>query len=88
MKGYSLALPLLAFLTCSSPQLFAISPPPEVGKQTMVVTAQHEATDVGNQILQEGGNAVDAAVAIGYVSFPLARWIVMNPPPPRLPAAG
>ena len=66
MKGYSLALPLLAFLTCSSPQLFAISPPPEVGKQTMVVTAQHEATDVGNQILQEGGNAVDAAVAIGY----------------------
>jgi hypothetical protein len=46
MYRYPLTLPLLAFLTCSSPQLFAISPPPEVGKETMVVTAQHEATDV------------------------------------------
>ncbi|HTV98138.1 MAG TPA: gamma-glutamyltransferase [Steroidobacteraceae bacterium] len=32
----------------------------------MVVTAQHLATDVGVAILRQGGNAIDAAVAIGY----------------------
>ena len=32
----------------------------------MVVTAQHLATKVGVRILKEGGNAVDAAVAVGY----------------------
>ena len=32
----------------------------------MVVTAQHLATDVGVAILKQGGNAIDAAVAVGY----------------------
>ena len=32
----------------------------------MVVTAQHEASDVGAAILRAGGNAIDAAVAVGY----------------------
>jgi gamma-glutamyltranspeptidase/glutathione hydrolase len=32
----------------------------------MVVTAQHLASDVGVQILKQGGNAIDAAVAVGY----------------------
>ena len=31
-----------------------------------VVTSQRDATKVGLQILQKGGNAVDAAVAVGY----------------------
>jgi gamma-glutamyltranspeptidase / glutathione hydrolase len=35
-------------------------------RRGMVVTSQHLASDVGAQILQEGGNAVDAAVAVGY----------------------
>jgi gamma-glutamyltranspeptidase/glutathione hydrolase len=36
------------------------------GKKGIVVTTQHEASQVGLQILSQGGNAVDAAVAIGY----------------------
>ncbi|HEY6327284.1 MAG TPA: gamma-glutamyltransferase family protein [Candidatus Cybelea sp.] len=32
----------------------------------MVVSAQHDATQVGVDVLRAGGNAVDAAVAVGY----------------------
>jgi gamma-glutamyltranspeptidase/glutathione hydrolase len=32
----------------------------------MVVSAQHLATRVGVDVLKAGGNAVDAAVAVGY----------------------
>ena len=32
----------------------------------MVVSAQHFASDVGAAVLRQGGNAVDAAVAVGY----------------------
>ncbi|HXE77817.1 MAG TPA: gamma-glutamyltransferase, partial [Rhodanobacter sp.] len=32
----------------------------------MVVTAQHLASEVGLRILKDGGNAIDAAVAVGY----------------------
>ncbi|HWK83701.1 MAG TPA: gamma-glutamyltransferase, partial [Caldimonas sp.] len=41
----------------------------------MVVTAQHLATEVGVDVLKKGGNAVDAAVAVGYalaVVYPAA----------------
>ncbi|KMQ91694.1 gamma-glutamyltranspeptidase [Lasius niger] len=41
----------------------------------MVVTAQHLASEVGAEILREGGNAADAAVAVGYamaVVYPAA----------------
>lgn len=39
---------------------------PVVARHAMVVTAQHLATRVGLRILREGGNAIDAAVAVGY----------------------
>ncbi len=39
---------------------------PVLARHAMVVTAQHLATRVGVDILKQGGNAVDAAVAVGY----------------------
>ena len=39
---------------------------PVLARHAMVVTSQHLATEVGLHILKEGGNAVDAAVAVGY----------------------
>ncbi|MCD7108714.1 gamma-glutamyltransferase [Rhizobium sp. DKSPLA3] len=53
----------------------AASPQPVAGENGMVVTAQHLASDVGVEILKQGGNAVDAAVAVGYalaVVYPTA----------------
>ncbi len=38
----------------------------ESGKNGMVVTPQGEASRVGLDILKRGGNAIDAAVAVGY----------------------
>ncbi len=40
--------------------------PPVQSQNGMVVTADATATKVGTSILKQGGNAVDAAVAVGY----------------------
>ena len=53
----------------------AIGQAPATGKEGMVSTAEPTATEVGLQILKGGGNAFDAAVAIGFalaVTFPEA----------------
>ena len=53
----------------------AASQAPVAAENGMVVTAQHLATHVGVDILKSGGNAVDAAVAVGYalaVVYPAA----------------
>src|SRR5947209_18157155 len=53
----------------------AASVAPVAAEHGMVVTAQHLATDVGVDVLRRGGNAVDAAVAVGYalaVVYPAA----------------
>jgi gamma-glutamyltranspeptidase/glutathione hydrolase len=44
----------------------AADPAPVPATRGMVVTAQHIASDVGVDIMRQGGNAVDAAVAVGY----------------------
>lgn len=48
---------------------------PVAAQNGMVVTAQHLATQVGVDVLKSGGNAIDAAVAVGYalaVVYPAA----------------
>jgi gamma-glutamyltranspeptidase/glutathione hydrolase len=66
---------LLLFLLTLSPLLNAASPAPVAARDGMVVTAQAHATRVGVEVLKRGGNAVDAAVAVGYalaVVYPAA----------------
>jgi len=49
--------------------------PPVAAENGMAVTAQHLATHVGVDVLKAGGNAVNAAVAVGYalaVVYPAA----------------
>ena len=70
------AKPLLAaalVLACVAAQ--AASQAPVAAENGMVVTAQHLATRVGVDVLKAGGNAIDAAVAVGYalaVVYPAA----------------
>lgn len=65
---------LVAFVTTRT--LAAGTPDAAVAAEHgMVVTAQHLATQVGVDVLKRGGNAVDAAVAVGYalaVVYPAA----------------
>jgi gamma-glutamyltranspeptidase/glutathione hydrolase len=55
---------LFAALPMSAPP--AAVPPPVVASGGMVVSEQRLASEVGAEILRSGGNAVDAAVAVGY----------------------
>ena len=55
--------------------LRAASPAPVAAQNGMVVTAQQHATHIGVDVLKKGGNAIDAAVAVGYalaVTYPAA----------------
>jgi len=61
-----LTLALLGASVLCAPLAHAVSPPPAYGQHGMVVTTQHLASEVGLKILKQGGNAIDAAVAVGY----------------------
>jgi gamma-glutamyltranspeptidase / glutathione hydrolase len=67
---------LFAALACmASFTAQAASLAPIAAENGMVVTAQHLATRVGVDVLKDGGNAIDAAVAVGYalaVVYPAA----------------
>ncbi|RMH64154.1 MAG: gamma-glutamyltransferase [Calditrichaeota bacterium] len=55
--------------------LYATEFQPVYGSHGMVVTEDPYATEVGLEILKKGGNAIDAAVAVGFtlaVAFPTA----------------
>lgn len=60
-----LPLALLGIALFAAPAQ-AVSPPPVQGAQAMVATSQHLASKVGAEIMRRGGNAIDAAVAVGY----------------------
>ena len=53
----------------------AYDPAPVASRGGMVVSAQARASAAGVAVLEQGGNAIDAAVAVGYalaVTYPAA----------------
>jgi gamma-glutamyltranspeptidase / glutathione hydrolase len=67
------AIVSISFITFSPARAASIAP--VTAENGMVVSAQHLATQVGVDVLKRGGNAVDAAVAVGYalaVVYPAA----------------
>ncbi|MBH1891452.1 gamma-glutamyltransferase [Serratia marcescens] len=64
LQKWSKPLTMAALLVSGS--LYAASNPAVEAKNGMVVTSQHLASQVGVDILKMGGNAIDAAVAVGY----------------------
>jgi gamma-glutamyltranspeptidase/glutathione hydrolase len=66
---------LVALFALAPLALQAASRAPVAAENGMVVTAQRHATDVGVDVLKRGGNAIDAAIAVGYalaVVYPAA----------------
>jgi len=64
-----------AFLAALGSAAYAASVSPVGAEHGMVVTAHQLATRVGVNVLKKGGNAIDAAVAVGYamaVVYPAA----------------
>jgi gamma-glutamyltranspeptidase/glutathione hydrolase len=72
------ALTLLAVALLAPPEAKAAWPAPALSRSGMVVASQADATRAGVEMLEAGGNAVDAAVATGFalcVSQPFSTGI-------------
>ncbi len=65
-RSTAAALAGLLVATLLATPAAAISPRPVEGEKGMVVSDQKLASEVGAEMLRAGGNAIDAAVAVGY----------------------
>ncbi len=71
----TLSITLATALAAQTAPQTTSSEEPTRTRHAMVVTVQHNATDAGVEILKQGGNAVDAAVAVHFalaVTYPFA----------------
>lgn len=57
---------MFVFVLCLVGLLWGAAPEPMHSKKGMVVSSHHLADKIGQEVLDSGGNAVDAAVAVGY----------------------
>ena len=75
MRTFSKTAFIFVLILFCPTNLLADSKDPIRGKNGMVVSASNLATQVGIEILKKGGNAIDAAVAVGFalaVTYPAA----------------
>jgi gamma-glutamyltranspeptidase/glutathione hydrolase len=66
MRNWKTPMMATALLLVLAGRAWAASAPAVEAKNGMVVSSQHLASQAGVDILKQGGNAVDAAVAVGY----------------------
>src|SRR5579871_386289 len=57
---------ILVWACCAATAVSAFAAQPAHARRAMVVSVEQHATDAGVAVLRAGGNAVDAAVAVGF----------------------